>query len=229
MKKLMIVGTGITAIRVYDFIKQYNLYEIVGFVVDKEYKIVDTFCELKVYSFEELEKKYKKDEIELFIAIYWNNLNKDRKEMFYKVKERGYKLANLVSPNSIIRGRILGENCWIQDYVIFDTGATIKNGVSLAGHTNIGHHSEIGSFIHIAGKATLGGECIVNDQVFIGLNATVLDGVTIEEKSIIGAGTVIKRNVKKNTVCKLDKSNIIIKTYPENIIESKLVSNKNIR
>ncbi len=229
MKKLIIVGTGSTARRIYDFVKQYNLYEVVGFVVDKEYKKEDKFCNLPVYSFEELEKIYKKEEIELFIAVLWNNLNKDRKNLFIKLKKYGYKLANLISPTSIIRGKILGENCWVQDYVILDTNSILKTGVILSSQTFVLHDSIIEDFVFTGSKVTIGGKCIIGAQTFIGLNALVFDQVHIKEKCIIGAGTVIKRNIEKNTVCKLETSNINIKTYSDNIIETKLIASKNVR
>ena len=91
------------------------------------------------------------------------------------------------------------------------------------------HDSIIEDFVFTGSKVTIGGKCIIGAQTFIGLNALVFDQVHIKEKCIIGAGTVIKRNIEKNTVCKLETSNINIKTYSDNIIETKLIASKNVR
>ena len=44
------------------------------------------------------------------------------------------------------------------------------------------------------------GQVIIEDHVFIGANSTILPGVTIGENSIIGAGSVVSKNVEKNSV-----------------------------
>ena len=48
--------------------------------------------------------------------------------------------------------------------------------------------------------AVLGGNVKIKDFVTVGINATVLPGLTIEEGSFIGAGSVVTKNVKKNQI-----------------------------
>ena len=47
---------------------------------------------------------------------------------------------------------------------------------------------------HSAGKGT-GAEVNIRDGVWIGANSTILPGVTIGEKSIIGAGSVVTKDI----------------------------------
>lgn len=58
---------------------------------------------------------------------------------------------------------------------------------------------------HDAGtKKTLGytriGQVHIGDHVFIGANATILPGVTVGDNAVIGAGSVVTRDVPPNTV-----------------------------
>jgi len=46
----------------------------------------------------------------------------------------------------------------------------------------------------------IGGNAIIKDYVTIGMNATILPGVVVEQGSYIGAGAVVTKNVEKNNV-----------------------------
>jgi acetyltransferase-like isoleucine patch superfamily enzyme len=44
----------------------------------------------------------------------------------------------------------------------------------------------------------IGGNCEICDKVFIGSGATILPGIKIPENTIIGAGSVVFRNIKES-------------------------------
>ena len=75
------------------------------------------------------------------------------------------------------------------------------NHLSYIGDTSIGKSSNIG-----AGTITCNYDGIkksktkIKDNVFIGSNSSLVAPVTIEEKSIVGAGSVITKNVKKKSL-----------------------------
>ena len=48
--------------------------------------------------------------------------------------------------------------------------------------------------------SVIGGNAIVGNYVTIGLNATVLPEIQIDDGAYIGAGAVVTKNVKKNQV-----------------------------
>ena len=48
--------------------------------------------------------------------------------------------------------------------------------------------------------ACIAGRCKIGDYVTIGSNATILPDIKIEDGSYIGAGSVVTKNVKKNSV-----------------------------
>ena len=75
------------------------------------------------------------------------------------------------------------------------------NHLSYIGDTTIGKSSNIG-----AGTITCNYDGVkksktkIKDNVFIGSNSALVAPVTIEEKSIVGAGSVITKNVKKKSL-----------------------------
>lgn len=228
-EKLLIIGVSTTAKHVYDFVKMYDLYDVLGFAVNQEYYTCDVFCGLPVYPIEGLEQELPNTDYRVFIALLWNRLNKDRKDLYDYLKQKGYKFANLISPNAIIRGTLLGDNCWVHDYVIIQSNAQLHSNIAIMAYTLIGADTVVHSHCFFGAKSTLGGGSSVGEQSFIGINSTVFDDTTIGSKCIIGACTAVKRNVPDFSLCKTSSDNTEIKHYQDDSIESKLMFSKNKR
>lgn len=113
----------------------------------------------------------------------------------------GSKIGTFVE---IQKGAEIGRNVKISSHTFICEGVTIEDGVF------IGHHV---CFINdryprsVNQDGSLQGEqdwqvvpTIVKHGASIGSNATILCGVTIGEKAIIGAGSVVTRDVPANTI-----------------------------
>ncbi len=227
-EKLIIIGTGPNGKNAYKFIKRYGLFDILGFAVNAEYKISDTFLDLPVYEIEYLENIIDKDKTYLFAALLWNRLNADRKDLYLSLKERGYKFANLISPKASIHGAIAGDNCWIHDFVTIQSDTVIKNNIAILPYSLVCDNCVIGDHCFLGAKATIGGGTEIGEQTFVGMNCTVFDDTKVGKKCILGACAAVKRNVPDNSVYKTS-SDMVIKQYDENEIEQKLLYRKNIR
>ena len=228
-KNLIIIGTSTNARHVYEFVKSYNLYNIVGFAVNEKYKNSDTFLGLPIYSLENLENEYSSSDFVVFIALLWNRLNKDRRELYEYCKNKGYKMANIISPTAIIRSKIDGDNCWIHDYVIIQNNAEIASNNAIMAFTLIGANTKVGPHCFFGARSLLGGGSSVGEQSFIGINSTVFDGTEIGKKCIIGACPAVKRNMPDFSKYITSSENINIKSYSEEEIENKLLFSKNKR
>lgn len=227
-EKLIIIGTSTNGLHVYKMIQYYDLFDVIGFAVDKEYKTNEEFCGLPVYDLENLDKYIDKSKIFVFIALLWNRLNSDRRLIYLRLKEQGYKFANVVSPNAIIRGELKGDNCWINDYVIIQNNATVHNNVAVMSYSLIGSNVEIEDHCFLGAKSTVGGGSVIGEQSFVGINCTVFDGTIVGKKCILGACTSVKRNVPDYSLYKTS-SDIVIKQYDKDSIENKLLFKKNVR
>lgn len=228
-KNIVIVGIGKTAQHVYEFIKDYNLYNVLGFSVNKAFMPqIKTLYNLPIFSLETIEKDIDIKRDYLFVAILWNHLNAERKNIFDNLKSRDIRLANLISPKACIRSNIFGENCWIHDNVVIQHNAVIGDNVIVMTGSLIGADSLIEDHCFLGAKSTIAGGCHIGEQAFIGLNATVFDDTTIGKKCIVGACTAINRNISDFTLVKTKTSQSITQ-YDEKMIEDKLVSQKNIR
>ena len=60
----------------------------------------------------------------------------------------------------------------------------------------VDHECTIGNGVHIMGSAYIAGRVKIKNYASIGANSTILPDVTIGEGAIVGAGSVVTKNVK---------------------------------
>ena len=234
MKNIVIIGISDTAGRVIQFIERYNLFNILGCSVSKEYlpkhnEILLGGGKRKVCALEQLHEYIDIDNDLVFVAIFWNRLNADRRYLYEKVKAMGFRFANVISPNCSLRSRSIGENCWICDYVIAEEESVIGNNCSIQDGAFIGDWAHLEDHVFMAARSSVYGSTLIGEQSFVGINANVFDEVHIGKKCMIGACTIVKRNVPDFTVVKTINDGNVIKQYPEEVIESKWLAHHNTR
>ena len=131
------------------------------------------------------------------------------------------KIENNVSVGPYARlrpGTILKSGSRVGNFVeikksIIQKGSKI-NHLSYIGDTSIGKKVNIG-----AGTITCNYDGVkksktkIKDGAFIGSNTSLVAPVTINEKSIVGAGSVITKSVKKDSLALSRPSQIEIKNY----------------
>ena len=133
----------------------------------------------------------------------------------------GTKIQNnvVVGPYARLReGTVLKENTKIGNFVETKKSNINKNSkvshLSYIGDTSIGKNSNIG-----AGTITCNydgikkSRTIISDNVFIGSNSSLVAPVKLDKKSIVGAGSVITKNVKKKSLALTRAPQIEIKNY----------------
>lgn len=121
-------------------------------------------------------------------TIVWNYCN------LYKCRiGKNCKIASYVE---IGEGVSIGDNCKIEAFVYIPKGITIGDGVFIGPHvvfTNDLHPS-------VSDNWTIT-NTFVRDGASIGANSTILPGVTIGEKALVGAGSIVAEDVPANTIC----------------------------
>ena len=131
------------------------------------------------------------------------------------------KIENNVSVGPYARlrpGTILKSGSRVGNFVeikksIIEKGSKI-NHLSYIGDASLGKNVNIG-----AGTITCNYDGVkknktkIKDNVFIGSNTSLVAPITINEKSIVGAGSVITKNVRKKSLALTRSPQIEIKNY----------------
>jgi len=118
-----------------------------------------------------------------------------------------------IRPNTILKeGSKIGNFVEIKKSKI---GKKTKvNHLTYIGDTNIGKNVNVG-----AGTITCNydgvkkNKTIINDNVFIGSNSSLVAPVTINQNSVIGAGSVITKSVKKKSLALSRSEQIEVRNY----------------
>lgn len=100
------------------------------------------------------------------------------------------------------RRLIIGENCHIGKNCFLDLRDTITigNNIVIAMNNTFITHMDMNKSnlreLYPASQAPV----IIKDDVYIGVNCTILMGVTVENKSIVGANSLVTKDLHKKTV-----------------------------
>lgn len=124
-----------------------------------------------------------------------------------------------IGPYARLReGTILNDNVKVGNFVETKKSRINKNSkvnhLSYIGDTLIGKNSNIG-----AGTITCNYDGVrkfrttISDNVFVGSNSSLVAPIKLEKGSIIGAGSVITKNVKKKSLAVTRAAQLEIKNY----------------
>ena len=124
------------------------------------------------------------------------------------------KNVSIIEPVNLYECSI-GDNCFIGPFVEIQKNAKIGKNTRIQSHSFICSNVKIGNncfighgvnFINdkflkkkIINKSNKFLKTVVEDNVLIGSNSTIMP-IKIEERSVIGAGSVVTKNCKKNKV-----------------------------
>ena len=178
-------------------------------------------------------------------TIFFSNDTKIGKKVTihpYVVIGKKVKIGNNVTINSFSHL----EDCKIKNKVEVGPYARLRPGTTLEEGSKIGNFvevkkstvgkkskinhlsyigdSEIGKGVNVgAGTITCNYDGVkksktkIKDNVFIGSNSSLVAPITLEKNSIIGAGSVITKKVKKNSLALTRSSQTEVKNYKRKI------------
>jgi len=186
---ISIIGAGGHSKVIIDIIRELDNYNIVGIYDDNKtgyfsgIKIIGKISEINNIS-------------DYFIIGIGND--KIRKKIAEEYNQ--LKWATLIHPKTII-----SKTATIQEGTVICAGAIIQTEVIIGKHCiintncNIDHESTIGDYCSICPSSTICGQVKVVESSFIGANSTIIQTIEIGKECIIGAGTVVIRNIPNNS------------------------------
>lgn len=107
-----------------------------------------------------------------------------------------------IAPNACVRyGSYIGKNTILMPSFV-NIGAYIDEGSMIDTWATVGSCAQIGKNVHLSGGVGIGGvleplqakPTIIEDNCFVGARSEVVEGVIVEENSVIGMGVFIGSN-----------------------------------
>ena len=119
-----------------------------------------------------------------------------RKNLFEKLKARGFSFDAVRHPSAVI-----GQECNLGTSSQIMAGAVLQNRIRVGDnavintHASVDHDCVIGTHAFVSPGVVLSGEVMVGESAFIGAGAVVLPGIEIGVNVVIGAGAVVIKSI----------------------------------
>lgn len=190
-----------------------------------------------------LRNKFIKKGVKMIAAetVFFSNDTKIGKKVTiepYVVISRNVKIGNNVTISSFshLEGVKIDNNVNIGPYARIRPGVRIKSGSKIGNFveikkSTIGKNSKVNHLSYIGDafvgkKVNIGAGTItcnydgfkknktnIKDKVFVGSNSSLVAPVTLNENSVVGAGSVITKNVLKKSLAVTRSEQIEIRNY----------------
>lgn len=123
-----------------------------------------------------------------------------RKKLAEKYKENSrLKFPNLILGDTKISSDVrMGKGCIISMDCRISTNVALGDFVFLNIGSLVCHDGKIGNFTTLSPDVKAAGHVVIGEQCEIGLGSNVIQGITIGDNVIAGAGSVIVKNVVGN-------------------------------
>lgn len=211
MKKLCIVGAGGFAREVAWLVEEINEskkeWELIGFIDDNQANIGKELNSYKILGTTDYLNTNLSEEVYVVVAI---GNGKTREKIINKLKNKKY--ATLIHPNVKISNTNL-----IKEGTIICSGNILTVNIEIGKHVivnldcTIGHDSVIEDYVTVLPSVNLSGNTITKKYSTIGTGTKVIQGITIEENVIVGAGTVVIRDIESDCTAVGNPARIIKK------------------
>ena len=190
---LFIYGSGGLGKEICDLSRRinavYNRWSDISFIDD--FRDSKSYYGLDVYRFEDI--LLIKENIECVIAL---GEPKHREILYNKLIGNNIPIATLIDPTALVSPSAkIGCGSIISALTIISSDVIISENVLIQPMVNIGHDIEIGKHSVFSSSVFPGGNSHFGNRVYVGMNSTIRENLTIEDDVIISMGSSVHRNV----------------------------------
>jgi len=202
MSKVVLFGTGRGADIAYRFLKRDSDHKVCAFAVDRQYLTRDTFHDLPVIAFEEIERRFAPGEYDMLVPLGYQGMNRLRAEKYFAAKQKGYSFISYANSHSYRAEELnIGENCIILDNQSISLDVKIGNNVVMWSSNHIGDLTTVGDHAWLSSHVTIAAEAVVEPYCFVGIGATVGNKVTLGQSTFVGANALVTSDTAEKSVC----------------------------
>jgi sugar O-acyltransferase (sialic acid O-acetyltransferase NeuD family) len=199
--KIVLIGGGTQVSYAIDIIEKQNLHTIIG-VIDSTKAIGENLYGYTVVGRQgQIADLITEYEIEGCVITIGDNYS--RKKVFDEIHKIAPQLQwpNAIHPSVIIAKNVtFGQGIIAMAGVIINTNACLGSFSNYFTNCNVEHDCYIDDFASVSAGVVLGGKVTIGKYTAIALNATVFDRLIIGENTVIGAASLVTKDIPDNVL-----------------------------
>ena len=197
MKRIVFLGSDSLAINLCELVQLWNQYEVVGFIDGNREKgtIINNLPILG--NDDDVINMYKSGTFDcIYIAIGY--LNYHVREKLYNRFKGIVPFANIISPTAYVHPTAtLGEGIQLSDGVYIGHHAIVEDNVLITLQSIVNHGCIVKKHTFFSTRVTTAGNVTIGERCFVGVGATISDGITICDDVWLSPGSIVIKNIKK--------------------------------
>jgi len=203
LKNILIFGAGDQGKEVAYYLERINQeaqrYNILGFLDDNEEIHGKVIYNHKILGGLEWLDKKELTNVSCIIAL---GDPQTKQKIEKKLTNFNLQFESIIDPSAIVDQKTLdlGKGAIIAPGVIILPDVKIGDHVLVNYNTVIGHDCKIGRFSTLAPNVTLAGKVSIQKGAYIGLGSNIIQGLSVGEWTIIGAGATVIRDLPPKVV-----------------------------
>jgi sugar O-acyltransferase (sialic acid O-acetyltransferase NeuD family) len=207
---IVLIGGGTQVSYSIDIIEKQNLHTIVG-IIDSAKEIGTKIYHYSVIGRQEqiltLFEKYAIEGCVITIGDNWS-----RKKVFTQINDiiPNAKWPNIIHPSVIIANNVdFGKGILAMAGVIINSNTYLGDFTNYFTNCNVEHDCYIDDFASISAGVVLGGKVKIGKYSAVALSATIFDRLSIGENTVIGAASLVTRDLPDNVLAYGNPAKII--------------------
>ena len=200
MKTLYIIGAGDTGRELLDLADRINQHKgeaewlVKGFIDEDAKKNGESIDGIKVVGTIDFLNQLEEDVYA--ICAIGNGVVKER--IVSKIVNPRIRFATLIDPSvTLCKGATCGEGSFIYAGCSIAINVNIGKHVYISFNSSIGHDSIIEDYCSAFPGVNVSGKVLVKHSTTLGTGAKIIQGLTVESCSLVGAGAVIVKDIEQ--------------------------------
>jgi acetyltransferase EpsM len=201
MERLVIIGAGPQGRIIPDIVAARGDLELLGFVdvADEKRFLMEDAGRFPIFR-PDIFPVGLKDRFRDFSILITHDSPR-RTGLIAQAKEANLPLANIIHPHAVISpSSRLGRGILVSPYVVIGPGAVIGDHCIINSATTVDHDNTLADNVILAPGVHLGGHVKVESGVTIGVGVCCIPGVKIGANCLIGAGSVVTKEIPPNSL-----------------------------
>lgn len=202
MKKAILLGGGGHAKCVIDAMRLGRVLAPAG-VLDLAERRGDTVLGVKIIGSDaDLPALFKRGLRLAFVALGSTGDPARRIALWELAEKAGFIFPAVIHPSAIVSDNArLGQGIYVGPGAIVNAGAAVGDGCIINSGAIIEHDCRLGNFVHVAPGVVLSAGVTVGDRSHLGTGTCTAHYLTIGEDTIVGAGSVVVKDLPSRAVC----------------------------